>query len=102
MWQAWDLALDVCLSQLPAILKGETIYEHSPFFEEQLTAFEVWLSHGSQSKKPEQLPILLQVILFRFFGKLHFVLIVGVKVLNRQSPDQISVALFLYIQKDLI
>ncbi|XP_065559951.1 regulatory-associated protein of mTOR-like isoform X2 [Artemia franciscana] len=63
MWQAWDLALDVCLSQLPAILKGETIYEHSPFFEEQLTAFEVWLSHGSQSKKPEQLPILLQVLL---------------------------------------
>jgi regulatory associated protein of mTOR len=29
---------------------------------EQLTAFEVWLDHGSKDKKPpEQLPIVLQV-----------------------------------------
>lgn len=34
----------------------------SPFFTEQLTAFEVWLDHGSEHKKPpEQLPIVLQV-----------------------------------------
>jgi regulator-associated protein of mTOR len=34
----------------------------SPFFTEQLTAFEVWLEHGSEKKKPpEQLPIVLQV-----------------------------------------
>lgn len=34
----------------------------SPFFTEQLTAFEVWLDHGSEDKKPpEQLPIVLQV-----------------------------------------
>jgi hypothetical protein len=37
----------------------------SPFFTEQLTAFEVWLDHGSEDKKPpEQLPIVLQVRLF--------------------------------------
>jgi regulator-associated protein of mTOR len=36
----------------------------SPFFTEQLTAFEVWLDHGSEDKKPpEQLPIVLQVLL---------------------------------------
>jgi len=34
----------------------------SPFFTEQLMAFEVWLDHGSEDKKPpEQLPIVLQV-----------------------------------------
>ncbi|KAF8748893.1 hypothetical protein HU200_012820 [Digitaria exilis] len=38
--------------------------EPSPFFTEQLTAFEVWLDHGSEDKKPpEQLPIVLQVLL---------------------------------------
>ncbi|KAG6492948.1 hypothetical protein ZIOFF_047919 [Zingiber officinale] len=32
-----------------------------PFFTKQLTAFEVWLAHGSEHKKPpEQLPIVLQ------------------------------------------
>ncbi|KAF6168209.1 hypothetical protein GIB67_011594 [Kingdonia uniflora] len=37
----------------------------SLFFTEQLTAFEVWLDHGSEHKKlPEQLPILLQVLTF--------------------------------------
>jgi hypothetical protein len=31
------------------------------FFSEQLTAFELWLAHGSRDKKPpEQLPIVLQ------------------------------------------
>lgn len=37
----------------------------SPFFTDQLTAFEVWLEHGSERKKqPEQLPIVLQVPCF--------------------------------------
>ena len=35
----------------------------SPFFSDQLTAFEVWLRLGARSSQrpPEQLPILLQV-----------------------------------------
>jgi len=37
-------------------------YNNSPFFTEQLTAFEVWLEFGSEKKRPpEQLPIVLQV-----------------------------------------
>ena len=37
-------------------------FQPSPFFNEQLTAFELWLEHGSNDKKPpEQLPIVLQV-----------------------------------------
>lgn len=64
MWSAWDLALDICLSQLPGILEGKETFQNSPFFEEQLTAFQVWLSHGSQQRSPpEQLPIVLQVLL---------------------------------------
>jgi regulator-associated protein of mTOR len=62
MWQAWDLALDLCLAQLPAILETEDLFIHSPFFEEQLTAFQVWLTLGSEQRSPpEQLPIVLQV-----------------------------------------
>lgn len=62
MWQAWDLSLDSCLSQLPAVLECEESYCHSSFFEEQLTAFQVWLEMGSdQRNPPEQLPIVLQV-----------------------------------------
>ena len=60
--QAWDLALDVCLAQLPAMLNDKKPFEHSLFFAEQLTAFQVWLSHGSELRPPpEQLPIVLQV-----------------------------------------
>lgn len=47
MWDAWDLALDLALSQLPDILESKKSFEYSPFFEEQLTAFQVWLD-GSE------------------------------------------------------
>ena len=65
MWQAWDLAVDSCLSQLPRLLNDPTaIYEHSNFFSEQLTAFQVWLNLGNHEiSPPEQLPIVLQVLL---------------------------------------
>lgn len=66
MWQAWDMAAEMCLLQLPELLEGDggKEYQQSPFFSEQLTAFELWLDHGSADKKPpEQLPIVLQVLL---------------------------------------
>uniref|UniRef100_A0AAU7B9E9 Raptor n=1 Tax=Pyrrhocoris apterus TaxID=37000 RepID=A0AAU7B9E9_PYRAP len=65
MWDAWDLALDLCLAQLPKVLEsGGDNFKLSPFFEEQLTAFSVWLAHGSEHRTPpEQLPIVLQVLL---------------------------------------
>ena len=59
--QAWDLAVDISLSQLPDLINGAE-YKHSPFFAEQLTAFQVWLTIGSEGRQPpEQLPIVLQV-----------------------------------------
>lgn len=70
MWQAWDLAVDMCLFQLPQLLAAEAggppyHYQSSTFFAEQLTAFEVWLAEGAVNnpKIPEQLPIVLQVLL---------------------------------------
>ncbi|XP_064637530.1 regulatory-associated protein of mTOR-like isoform X2 [Lineus longissimus] len=64
MWQAWDLTLDLCLSQMPGILEEGASFKHSPFFAEQLTAFQVWVSYGSDVRSPpEQLPIVLQVLL---------------------------------------
>ncbi|KAI8557185.1 hypothetical protein RHMOL_Rhmol05G0316600 [Rhododendron molle] len=65
MWDAWDMAAEICLSQLPTLLEDPNAdFQPSPFFTEQLTAFEVWLDHGSERKKPpEQLPIVLQVLL---------------------------------------
>lgn len=63
--QAWDLALDLCLRQLPKLLEDElAVFQHSPFFTEQLTAFDVWLKYGAETRAPpEQLPIVLQVLL---------------------------------------
>lgn len=64
MWNAWDLALDLSLGQLPGIINQEETFRHLPFFEEQLTAFQVWLELGSEERNPpEQLPIVLQVLL---------------------------------------
>ncbi|KAK6943403.1 Raptor, N-terminal CASPase-like domain [Dillenia turbinata] len=65
MWDAWDMAAEICLSQLHSLVEDpNSEFQPSPFFTEQLTAFEVWLDHGSEHKKPpEQLPIVLQVLL---------------------------------------
>ena len=71
MWDAWDLALEICLGNLlKAIHENpnedvqclQTLPSLSPFFQEQLTAFQVWLNLGDAERQPpEQLPIVLQV-----------------------------------------
>ncbi|KAK6353418.1 hypothetical protein TWF696_005383 [Orbilia brochopaga] len=69
LWQSWDLAVETVLSQLPQLLKSQEggapfDYQHSTFFSEQLTAFEVYLTQGTASRNPpDQLPIVLQVLL---------------------------------------
>eukprot|EP00339_Tiarina_fusa_P008681 CAMPEP_0117002690 /NCGR_PEP_ID=MMETSP0472-20121206/4270_1 /TAXON_ID=693140 ORGANISM="Tiarina fusus, Strain LIS" /NCGR_SAMPLE_ID=MMETSP0472 /ASSEMBLY_ACC=CAM_ASM_000603 /LENGTH=870 /DNA_ID=CAMNT_0004703111 /DNA_START=1121 /DNA_END=3733 /DNA_ORIENTATION=- len=65
LWRAWDLAADICISQLPALIKNPKIFQPNPFFGDQLTAFEIWLEFAAQKDKtpPEQLPIVLQVLL---------------------------------------
>ncbi|ODH46222.1 hypothetical protein GX48_07689 [Paracoccidioides brasiliensis] len=69
LWQSWDLAIEMVLAQLPALIEHEEgkrhyEYQHSSFFAEQLTAFEVYLASGPTEKNPpDQLPIVLQVLL---------------------------------------
>jgi regulatory associated protein of mTOR len=69
LWQSWDLAIEMVLSQLPALLEHEEggrqyEYQNSNFFAEQLQAFEVYLSSGpTETHAPDQLPIVLQVLL---------------------------------------
>lgn len=77
LWQAWDLALDMCISQLPGMLSssgagdsGELV-QTSPrefvscgFFTEQIEIFDAWLKYNVNSyASPEQLPVVLQVLL---------------------------------------
>ncbi|KAG7661086.1 KOG1 [[Candida] subhashii] len=52
-------------SPQPQQQQGLGNYQHSTFFEQQLTAFEIWLKYAGPSTKepPEQLPIVLQVLL---------------------------------------
>jgi regulator-associated protein of mTOR len=70
LWDSWDLAVDMALAQLPMLERKETEgieyeYVNSTFFTEQLTAFEVYLTRGDalSRKVPEQLPVVLQVLL---------------------------------------
>ncbi|KAK5663164.1 hypothetical protein OQA88_6581 [Cercophora sp. LCS_1] len=70
LWESWDLAVDMALSQLPMLERKETEgieyeYVNSTFFTEQLTAFEIYLHRGDAmaQKPPDQLPVVLQVLL---------------------------------------
>lgn len=70
LWASWDLAVDMALAQLPMLERRENDgieyeYQNSTFFTDQLSAFEVYLQRGdAMSKKPpEQLPVVLQVLL---------------------------------------
>lgn len=103
MWQAWDLAVDVCLSQLPSLLDESKTYEyvHSSFFSEQLTAFEVGLSRASISKKPQiQLPIVLQVLLSQVHRLRALMLLSRFLDLGSWAVHQaLSVGIFPYVLK---
>lgn len=71
LWQAWDLALDMCISQLPGMLAGGGDPNQPPrefvscgFFTEQIEIFDAWLKYNVNSSTcPEQLPVVLQVLL---------------------------------------
>ncbi|KAK8619393.1 hypothetical protein V6N13_133355 [Hibiscus sabdariffa] len=102
MWDAWDMAAEICLSQLPALVEEPTAeFQPSPFFTEQLTAFEVWLDHGSEHKKPpEQLPIVLQVLLSQCHRFRALVLLGRFLDMGPWAVDlALSVGIFPYVLK---
>ena len=70
LWESWDLAVEMALSQLPMLeekeagIRPDYEFKNSSFFTEQLTAFEVYLTQGAITHKPpDQLPVVLQVLL---------------------------------------
>ncbi|GFS38539.1 regulatory-associated protein of TOR 1 [Actinidia rufa] len=91
MWDAWDMAAEICLAQLPTLVEDPNAdFQPSPFFTEQLTAFEVWLDHGSEHKKPpEQLPIVLQALSVGIFP---YVL----KLLQTTTPELRQILVFIW------
>ncbi|MFS7976676.1 putative transcription factor WD40-like family [Helianthus anomalus] len=102
MWDAWDMAAEICLSQLPTLLEDPNAeFQPSPFFTEQLTAFEVWLNHGSEHKKPpEQLPIVLQVLLSQCHRFRALVLLGRFLDMGPWAVDlALSVGIFPYVLK---
>lgn len=103
MWQAWDMASEMCLLQLPAILtSGSTVeYVPSPFFAEQLTAFELWLEHGGKDRPPpEQLPVVLQVLLSQVHRLRALVLLGRFLDMGSWAVDfALSVGIFPYVLK---
>ncbi|KAL2315196.1 Target of rapamycin complex 1 subunit mip1 [Schizosaccharomyces pombe] len=106
MWNSWDLAIDNCLSQLPDMLDAESKgiayeYKHSTFFSEQLTAFEVWLSQGLISRKPpDQLPLVLQVLLSQVHRLRALILLSKFLDLGVWAVDlALSIGIFPYVLK---
>jgi len=103
MWHAWDLAAETCLAQLPGLLSGDPSIDYRPssFFTEQLTAFEVWLEHGSRQKPPpEQLPIVLQVLLSQNHRLRALVLLGRFLDMGTWAVDlALSVGIFPYVLK---
>ncbi|KAK9759665.1 Target of rapamycin complex 1 subunit kog1 [Basidiobolus ranarum] len=106
LWKSWDFAVDMCLSQLPALLameEGGPPVEYSPstLFNEQLTAFEIWLTHGSIARNPpEQLPILLQVLLSQGHRLRALILLCKFLDLGPWAVDlALAVGIFPYVLK---
>ncbi|KAL1368806.1 hypothetical protein AAHE18_02G148400 [Arachis hypogaea] len=102
MWDAWDMAAELCLSQLPSLVENPNAeFQPSSFFSEQLTAFEVWLDHGSEHKKPpEQLPIVLQVLLSQCHRFRALVLLGRFLDMGPWAVDlALSVGIFPYVLK---
>eukprot|EP01018_Ginkgo_biloba_P027833 Gb_27558 [translate_table: standard] len=102
MWDAWDMAAEICVAQLPTLVNDpNAVFQPSTFFTEQLTAFEVWLEHGSERKKPpEQLPIVLQVLLSQSHRCRALVLLGRFLDMGAWAVDlALSVGIFPYVLK---
>ncbi|WVR06256.1 hypothetical protein IAU60_003286 [Kwoniella sp. DSM 27419] len=129
LWHSWDLAVDACLAQLPELLDLEaareagqsnivplSVYRPSTFFAQHLQAFEVWLAHGGavpnrlapRPKKgvpasrspPEQLPIVLQVLLSQSHRLRALILISRFVDLGPWAVHlSLSIGIFPYVQK---
>jgi hypothetical protein len=75
LWQSWDMALESFLTHYVSSQRGASMVDfrnnipfamptNISFFNDQLSAFEMWLEFGTaNSSPPPQLPVVLQVLL---------------------------------------
>ncbi|KAJ9100485.1 hypothetical protein QFC21_003524 [Naganishia friedmannii] len=146
LWASWDLAVEACLDQLPALLdavartrdaqsggQGQGLsalgqqqaaqqplytYQPSRFFAEHLQAFEIWLQHGGAvssshlastsspdhlalaRRPPDQLPIVLQVLLSQTHRLRALILLSKFVDLGPWAVNlALSIGIFPYVQK---
>uniref|UniRef100_M4B985 Raptor N-terminal CASPase-like domain-containing protein n=1 Tax=Hyaloperonospora arabidopsidis (strain Emoy2) TaxID=559515 RepID=M4B985_HYAAE len=105
LWRSWDLAAEVCLSQLYKLSNPypnvNMSFQHSQFFADQLTAFEVWLQFGSvENPPPQQLPMVLQVLLSQVHRLRALVLLKKFLDLGSWAVNlALSVGIFPYVLK---
>ncbi|RLN93469.1 hypothetical protein BBJ28_00003372 [Nothophytophthora sp. Chile5] len=105
LWRSWDLAAEVCLNQLYKLSNPypnvDMNFQPSRFFAEQLTAFEVWLQFGSSAKSPpQQLPMVLQVLLSQVHRLRALVLLKKFLDLGPWAVNlALSVGIFPYVLK---
>ena len=116
--QAWDTALDNVVSQLLAQRDDAAAdgragapaaqilpLSQSNFFSEQLVAFEVWLRGrpAAEHAPPEQLPILLQVLLSPTYRLRALALLARFTDLGPSAVrETLAVGLFPYLLKLLL
>ena len=101
LWLQWELVLDHAINQFPQIHTTPETYVHSSFFSDQLTAFEIWLDQKTTLiKSPEQLPILLQVLLSQAHRSRALILLAKFLDLGSWAINEaLSVGIFPYCLK---
>ncbi|KAH8686077.1 raptor N-terminal caspase like domain-containing protein [Tricladium varicosporioides] len=107
LWESWDLAVEMALSQLPMLeekengLRPDYEFQNSSFFTEQLTAFEVYLTQGAvEHKAPDQLPVVLQVLLSQQHRVRALILLGKFLDLGPWAVDlALSIGIFPYVLK---
>ena len=110
LWGQFEMVLDHALKQwqltkdVPIAEEGSppAEYNHSLFFSDQLTAFEIWLEQRSAHvfQSPEQLPILLQVLLSQAHRSRALILLAKFLDLGAWAINEaLSVGIFPYCLK---
>lgn len=128
LWDSWDLTVEACLAQLPDLLRAEASardpmlppfqykYQPSNFYVEHLTALQLWLqnsgavsrplSKGPASalhpsrRPPQQLPIVLQVLLSQAHRLRALILVSKFVDLGPWAVHQaLEIGIFPYVQR---
>ncbi|ORX66719.1 hypothetical protein DL89DRAFT_211223, partial [Linderina pennispora] len=109
LWASLDLEIDMCLQQLPRLIKEEKRrkrrYISSSYFSNQLHAFEVWLQHAATVpppglEAPDELPAVLQVLLSQQYRLRSLILLYRFMNLGPWAVNlSMAVGIFPYISK---